>query len=381
MENIIISAIISFILTFYAIPIIILVANSKKLFDHPDARKIHLTPIPSLGGFGIFAGFLVALLLMADTNSVSQGFQYYIAAFLITFFVGMKDDVLVISPMKKFIGQLVVAVILMFKANLLIVTMHGFMGVGIIHPTFSYFLTGLTILVVMNAFNLIDGIDALAATIGIITASVFSIFFFLNNDMFFALMGFTFAASLLAFLIYNFSPARIFMGDTGSMLLGLVNAILVIRFIETAESSNIFPVLGSPAMGFGILALPLLDTLRVFGIRILHGRSPFSPDRNHLHHLLLDKGLSHTEVTVVLAVSTVVMIVMTYFALPIGTTNVILAQIVLFFAGITILTQSRTKMKGMKVIKNKDLDENELSRKVRNIFSYTENSAKTGEKD
>ena len=134
-------------------------------------------------------------------------------------------------------------------------------------------------------------------------------------------------------------------------------------------------------MGFGILALPLLDTLRVFGIRILHGRSPFSPDRNHLHHLLLDKGLSHTEVTVVLAVSTVVMIVMTYFALPIGTTNVILAQIVLFFAGITILTQSRTKMKGMKVIKNKDLDENELSRKVRNIFSYTENSAKTGEKD
>ena len=381
MENIIISAIISFILTFYAIPIIILVANSKKLFDHPDARKIHLTPIPSLGGFGIFAGFLVALLLMADTNSVSQGFQYYIASFLITFFVGMKDDVLVISPMKKFIGQLVVAVILMFKANLLIVTMHGFMGVGIIHPTFSYFLTGLTILVVMNAFNLIDGIDALAATIGIITASVFSIFFFLNNDMFFALMGFTFAASLLAFLIYNFSPARIFMGDTGSMLLGLVNAILVIRFIETAESSNIFPVLGSPAMGFGILALPLLDTLRVFGIRILHGRSPFSPDRNHLHHLLLDKGLSHTEVTVVLAVSTVVMIVMTYFALPIGTTNVILAQIVLFFAGITILTQSRTKMKGMKVIKNKDLDENELSRKVRNIFSYTENSAKTGEKD
>ncbi len=381
MENIIISAIISFILTFYAIPIIILVANSKKLFDHPDARKIHLTPIPSLGGFGIFAGFLVALLLMADTNSVSQGFQYYIAAFLITFFVGMKDDVLVISPMKKFIGQLVVAVILMFKANLLIVTMHGFMGVGIIHPTFSYFLTGLTILVVMNAFNLIDGIDALAATIGIITASVFSIFFFLNNDMFFALMGFTFAASLLAFLIYNFSPARIFMGDTGSMLLGLVNAILVIRFIETAESSNILPVLGSPAMGFGILALPLLDTLRVFGIRILHGRSPFSPDRNHLHHLLLDKGLSHTEVTVVLAVSTVVMIVMTYFALPIGTTNVILAQIVLFFSGITILTQSRTKMKGMKVIKNKDLDENELSRKVRNIFSYTENSAKTGEKD
>ncbi len=381
MENIIISAIISFILTFYAIPIIIMVANSKKLFDHPDARKIHLTPIPSLGGFGIFAGFLVALLLMAEINAVSQGFQYYIAAFLITFFVGMKDDVLVISPMKKFIGQLVVAVILMFKANLLIVTMHGFMGVGVIHPTFSYFLTGLTILVIMNAFNLIDGIDALATSIGIITTSVFSLFFFFNDDMFFALMGFTFAASLLAFLIYNFSPARIFMGDTGSMLLGLVNAILVIRFIETAESSNIFPLLGSPAMGFGILALPLLDTLRVFGIRILHARSPFSPDRNHLHHILLDKGLSHTSVTLILSLATIIMIVLTYIALPIGTTKVILGQIVLFFSCITVLTQVRPKMKGMKVIKNHELDENELSRKVRDIFSYNENSAKTSEKD
>jgi len=381
MENIIISAIISFILTFYAIPIIIMVANSKKLFDHPDARKIHLTPIPSLGGFGIFAGFLVALLLMAEINTVSQGFQYYIAAFLITFFVGMKDDVLVISPMKKFIGQLVVAVILMFKANLLILTMHGFMGVGVIHPTFSYFLTGLTILVIMNAFNLIDGIDALAASIGIITSCVFSLFFFFNDDMFFALMGFTFAASLLAFLIYNFSPARIFMGDTGSMLLGLVNAILAIRFIETAESSSIFPLLGSPAMGFGILALPLLDTLRVFGIRILHGRSPFSPDRNHLHHILLDKGLSHSSVTLILSVSTIIMIVMTYIALPIGTTKVILAQIVLFFSCITVLTQVRPRMKGMKIIKNQELDENELSRKVRDIFFYTENSARTREKD
>jgi UDP-N-acetylmuramyl pentapeptide phosphotransferase/UDP-N-acetylglucosamine-1-phosphate transferase len=381
MENIIISAIFSFIITFYAIPIIIQVSTSNKLFDHPDERKLHSNPIPSLGGAGIFGGFLISFLIMVENTASTQNLQYYIASFIITFFVGLKDDVLIISPMKKFIGQVFIASILIFKANLVIATMHGFLGVGLIHPTFSYFLSAFTIIVVMNAFNLIDGVDALAGSIGIITSTVFGIFFFMNGDTFFAMMGFTFAASLLAFTVYNYSPARIFMGDTGSMLVGLVNAILVIRFIETAENSNLFPILGSPAMGFGILAVPLLDTLRVFSKRILHGRSPFSPDRNHLHHILLDKGFSHNAVTLILSATTVLIIVVTYFALPLGTTKVIMSQIALFFIAIAWLTSSKTKVTGMKVVKNNIDDENEISRKVRNIFSYTENAAKTGEKD
>ena len=169
---------------------------------------------------------------------------------------------------------------------------------------------------------------------------------------------------------------------TGTGKFSLVNAILVIRFIETAESSNFFPILASPAMGFGILALPLLDTLRVFGKRILHGRSPFSPDRNHLHHILLDKGFSHNAVTLILSITTLLIIVITYFALPLGTTKVIICQIAIFFTAITLLTSSKTKVKGgMKVVKNNANDENEISKKVRNIFSYQESAAKTSEKD
>ncbi len=381
MESVIISGILAFILTFYAIPILIMVAKNKKLFDEPDDRKIHLNPIPSLGGVGIFVGFMTAFLLMTEISPVSQGLQYYIACFLLIFFVGMKDDIMIISPIKKFVGQLVVALILMFKANLLIVTMHGFFGVGAIHPTFSFFLTGLTIVVIMNAFNLIDGVDALAGSMGVITSSVFSIFFFINGDMFFALMGFTFAASLLAFLIYNYTPARIFMGDTGSMLIGLVNAILVVRFIETSETSTAFPVLGSPAMGFGILMLPLLDTLRVFGRRMMNGRSPFSPDRNHLHHILLSKGFSHSAVTFIISISSIIFILFTYLLLPIGTTLVIISQITLFFIGIYILTSVKFKANAFKVIKNQDMDENELSKKVRNIFSYTDETEKRKEKN
>lgn len=193
---------------------------------------------------------------------------------------------MVITPLKKFLGQLAVAIILMYKNQLLIDDMHGFMNIGIIPPVFSYPLIMFTIIVVMNSCNLIDGVDGLAVSIGFITCTLFSVFFYLNNDWFFALMGISMSGALLAFLRFNFSPAKIFMGDTGAMLLGLVNAILVIHFIKTAEGSHILPVYAAPAMGFGILLLPLLDTLRVFGIRIFNERSPFSANRNHLHYVI-----------------------------------------------------------------------------------------------
>lgn len=212
--------------------------------------------------------------------------------------------------------------------------MHGFLGIHSINGTISYILTTFTIVVIMNAYNLIDGIDGLAATISIITASVFGWFFYMNGDTVYAMFGFTFAASAFAFLIFNYNPAKIFMGDTGSMLCGAVNAILVIHFIETATSSKVFDVTASPALGFGILIMPLLDTLRVFAIRILNGRSPFFPDRNHLHHILLDRGLSHKAITFIIGISALFFIALTYMALPMGTTAIIASQIGLFFLGV-----------------------------------------------
>jgi len=372
-QIIIIGCVLSFIVSFYAIPVIITVANKKKLYDIPDERKIHTTPISSLGGLGIFIGFMIGLLITINDLKSIPGFQYYIASFLVIFFFGIKDDILVLSPIKKLIGQFIVAFILMVKAGLLIKNMHGFLGIGIINDPLAYCLTLFTILVVMNAYNLIDGVDGLAGTIGIITASIFAFFFYLNGDIFFSLLGFCFAASLLAFLIYNYSPAKIFMGDTGAMLSGAINAILVIRFIATAEEGpKILPVLASPAMGFGILLMPLLDTLRVFGIRIMHGRSPFSPDRNHLHHILLDRGMSHMAVTFTIATSALCFIALSYFSLPLGTTKVILLQIVIFFLGIMVLNMTKPRKRGeMRVIKG-ELDENKtLGKKVRNFVSLS----------
>ncbi len=386
MENILLGSIFAFVITFYAIPVIIQVSNMKKLFDIPTDRKIHEDPIPSLGGLGIFAGFMVGLLLMADLSNkeAAATFQYYLTACMVIFFFGIKDDILILTPFKKFLGQLAVAAILIFKANLVITSMHGFLGIGNIDYTMGCCLSFFTIIVIINAFNLIDGVDGLAGSMGIVTSSFFAFFGLMSGEYYYALIGFTFAASLGAFLIYNYTPARIFMGDTGAMLIGVVNAILVIHFINMAENANILPVLASPAMGFGVLLIPLLDTLRVFAIRILHGRSPFSPDRNHLHHLLLDRGLSHMNITAILSAVAIFIIFVTYFLLPIGTTKVILLQVIGFFAGVAFLQYSRpAKSKKLKVIKGSKLNESENGMRAtyRNLNLFGKGDTMTADKE
>ncbi|HPH23517.1 MAG TPA: MraY family glycosyltransferase [Chitinophagaceae bacterium] len=373
MEQLIIGCVISFLVSFYAIPVIVTVANKKKLYDIPDERKIHTTPISSLGGLGIFVGFMLGLLLSINSVNGIGGFQFYIASFMVIFFFGIKDDILVLSPLKKLIGQVMVAAILMFKAGLVITSMHGFLGIHQIDYTLGCFLTLFTIVVVMNAYNLIDGVDGLAGTVSVITSSIFGFFFFVNGDIFFSIMAFTFASSVIGFLIYNYSPAKIFMGDTGAMLSGAVNVILVIRFIETAKSGSVLPILATPAMGFGVLLMPLLDTLRVFSIRMIHGRSPFSPDRNHLHHMLLDRGYNHIKVTSIIAATAILFIVLTYISLPLGTTWIILMQIVLFFTGIYILNVTRPKRKSeMRVIKGEFGDDTGFGKRVKNFVSIAD---------
>lgn len=334
MEQILFAVILAFITTLFAIPKIIYVSEKKKLFDNPDnVRKLHKKPVCSLGGLGIFIGFTLSVLFSENFFNVHE-FQYYIAAFIIIFFVGIKDDFVELSAVKKLIGQALVACILMFKGHLLITDMHGFMGMNSIYTSFSYFLTFFTILIIINAFNLIDGVDGLAGSLGLISSLVFGAYFFINNNLPYAILASGFAGGLLAFLVYNFHPAKIFMGDTGSLLMGVVNSILVIKFIETGSGYHAFPVLSAPAIGFSILLLPLMDTLRVFSIRILNGRSPFSPDRNHIHHLLLERGLTHSQVTFACTISSLIFIAAGFLFQNIGSTWLIALFVTCFSAAI-----------------------------------------------
>jgi UDP-N-acetylmuramyl pentapeptide phosphotransferase/UDP-N-acetylglucosamine-1-phosphate transferase len=303
MIEMLMSLALAFGICFYALPAIIYVSNEKRLFDFPDDRKVHRNPVPALGGLAIYAGFITAFLLTVAFTGTAFVFQYLVAASLIIFFVGLKDDLLNISPFKKFLGQILAAAILVFKGGLVISSMDGILGIYELPPVASEAISMITIVVIINSFNLIDGIDGLAGSLSMVSGILFAAFFAINGDYAYACLATSLLGAVGAFLIFNYPPARIFMGDTGSLMIGLVNAVLVIRFIQTGAAAPVWSVVAAPAMGFALLFIPLFDTLRVFSFRILHGISPFTPDRNHIHHILLRFGWSHLKITLTLAAS------------------------------------------------------------------------------
>lgn len=313
MNNIILSGGLAFLITFFSIPVIIEVAKDKKLFDIPGGRKMHEAVIPTLGGLGIFAGFIIATLIGVPPSEASV-LQYFIAAIMIIFFMGIKDDILILTATKKFVGQLIAASILIKFGGIRITDMYGMMGLNALTPTVSFLITLFTIVVITNSFNLIDGVDGLAGSLGLVTSISFGFYFYLSGQVMYSVIALSLTGSLVAFLIYNFNPAKIFMGDTGSLLIGLINSILVIKFIHIASNpASAFPLQSAPALGFAVLLVPLFDTLRVVSHRILSRRSPFSPDRNHIHHFLLDLGLNHKKVTFTCVTANIFFIALAYF--------------------------------------------------------------------
>jgi UDP-GlcNAc:undecaprenyl-phosphate GlcNAc-1-phosphate transferase len=341
MLNVLLTASIAFILTFWAIPAIIRIAELKKLYDVPDARKLHTKPIASLGGVGIFIGFFLSALFTVNMKQ-SPELQYFFPAATVIFFLGVKDDILILSATKKFIGQILAAAILIHLCGVRIDSMHGLFGLWELPEAFSLALSYLTFIVIINAFNLIDGVDGLAATLSLLTMCVFGAYFTVAGLGAYAALSFAMAGALMAFLIFNYNPAKIFMGDSGSLMLGLVNSFLVIKFISVADSPTVgYSLPSAVAIGFAILMVPLTDTLRVFSIRILNGRSPFSPDRNHIHHLLLDRGLNHKYVTFSCLLANIAFITIAYFCRSLGPNYLMLLLATLAFSIIGALIYAR----------------------------------------
>lgn len=216
----------------------------------------------------------------------------------------------------------------------------------------SIIFTLFTVIVIINSFNLIDGVDGLAGSLGLLTALVFGSYFAYVGQTLYAVMAFSLAGSLVGFLIYNFSPAKIFMGDTGSLLIGLVNSIMVIKFINIADNNSLhLPLQAAPALGIAILIVPLFDTLRVFGLRILNRRSPFSPDRTHVHHFLLDIGFSHRQVTLLCVGTNIGFIALAFFMRNLGTTILIGILLSIAFTLIGIIYYKKNHMIKPRIIK------------------------------
>ncbi|HXD93097.1 MAG TPA: MraY family glycosyltransferase [Bacteroidia bacterium] len=301
----------AFIVVLYATPALIKVAILKRLFDEPGNRKIHTRVVPTIGGIIIFAATLFSYSLWFELDftkirnmfELSQVYQYIrefkliVATMLMLFFVGIKDDIIGTAPIKKLIAHVLAGLILVLVGNIRITGLHGIFEVNEIPYWASVFLSLFTYTVVVNAFNLIDGVDGLAGGVGFIACMAFGTWFVCANDIILASLAFALGGSLLGFLVFNFSPAKIFMGDSGSLTIGLIVCVLSIKLIEypVDKLNGILPYLSKPVFVIAVLIYPLADTLRVFTMRAIAGVSPFSADRNHLHHRFIDIGFSHRK--------------------------------------------------------------------------------------
>lgn len=358
------------------IPPLIKVAILKRIFDEPGGRKLHVRMVPTIGGIIIFAAtiftfgiwfpteslftsgslpdMIPSLQYAAEAHRAMQSiddFKYVLACVLILFFVGVKDDIIGTAPIKKLAAHVVVALILVLMANVRITSMYGIFGIHQLPEYVSILLSLFTIIVVINAFNLIDGVDGLAAGVGLIACLAFGFWFHFAGDQVMSLLSFSLAGALMGFLFFNFNPAKIFMGDSGSLVIGLIISVLAIRLIEFkpgAIESNLLLEISKPIFAMSVLVYPLVDTLRIFIYRLIRGVSPFSADKNHIHHQIIELGMNHRQTVISIYVVNIFIISLAVILrdLDPGIAFTIIGSVSLFFSQLPyLLKKLRTGFK------------------------------------
>ncbi len=296
-------AISAFFIVLFGMPTVIKVARQKGLMDIPeDPRKIHVRAVPTVGGIMIFAALLVNAFFWlavgpAPSTAIFQSGSALAACTVVIFFMGLKDDIVGLAPAKKLLVHLAVGFILVAVGGFKIETFGGLFGVGELPEGLSLAFSMFVYIVIVNALNLIDGVDGLVGGYAVIAMSAFALWFLQTGQTPFAVIALTLAGAMTGFLVFNHAPARIFLGDSGSLLVGLVCYALATQLINTpmSEVPEAWNGISMPVLAMAILAYPLMDTLRVFCLRAARGISPFSPDRNHLHHRLMMRTRDHAK--------------------------------------------------------------------------------------
>jgi len=321
---------ISFGITYVSIPTILTVSHRLGLYENKDSRKSHRGNIPTLGGVAIFAGVVISGSLLSFHGS-GLNIQYILASLVILFFTGIKDDLLVLDPKKKLIAELIAIIIVVVLGDFRITSFHGLVNIQEISYLSSVLFTTFVFVVIINGFNLIDGINGLSSGVAILVSITFGVWFILEGDYHFAAIPFLLTGSLIAFFRFNvFSKKnRIFLGDTGALSIGLIIAVIAVRFLESDYAWIPETADSAPAITFGVLIVPLFDTLRVFILRVFEGESPFNADRKHIHHRLLDLGYSHFRSSMMIMGANLLFIIIVILFRDLGNLKLIFITLVL----------------------------------------------------
>lgn len=294
---------ISFLVAFLFFPVFIKVLSQWKLFDSPGKHKIHSVFTPSMGGLAILLGALVALILSLSLQDWVT-LRYFFVSLTLMFIIGLRDDILALSPKQKLYSQFLPVLILVFLDRTFLNSTYGLFGSTPFPEWLGVAITIFVILILTNAYNLIDGLDGLAGTIGLIILACYGTWFYLIGETALSYIAYCFAGALVAFLYFNWQPSRIFMGDTGALMIGLLISYLSIKFIHTSyflPQEDIFRFPAPVATVICILIIPVFDTLRVIILRLRKFQSPFKADRNHLHHQFINLGFSHRKSVISIA--------------------------------------------------------------------------------
>jgi len=287
------------LVSFLAIPVIVRIAKEKGLVDKPNDRTSHAGSVPLLGGVAIFGGIILGSSLFIP-EADQEPFRYLLAALVILFFIGQKDDIIGISWKKKLVAQILAACILVFLGDFRFTTLHGFIGIHEIPVWLGDLLALFIVILIINAFNLIDGIDGLASAVGILTSFIFGCWLQAIDRYGLAVVAWTLTGALVPFFFFNVfgTKNKLFMGDTGSLMIGLLMAVFTIAVSEIELPSDHFMYMrATPAVAIAILVYPLFDVMRVITIRLSKRKSLVNADRNHIHHLFIDAGISHRRST------------------------------------------------------------------------------------
>ncbi len=307
----------SAVISAYSVRKIIFITKNHKIYDVPDdIRKIHGAEIPSLGGIGIFIGYVIVAAFFWPHAHFFM--PYILASSAILFFTGIYDDIMNMRPSKKLIAQLIASLVTVLFAHIRIGSLYGLFGIDILPWWPDVIITTLCCTFFINVFNFVDGIDGLAGVLATMYMLILGALFACIGHMAVAGISFALAGATIGLLFFNVAPAKIYMGDTGSMFLGFSIFTFSLLFLNWFGEQGKFDItwIHGPQKAllliFAMLFLPVFDAIRVFILRASRGISPLKADRTHLHYYLLDAGFTHTQSVTIIVGSNIAIVVLAY---------------------------------------------------------------------
>ena len=320
--QIFVPALIAIICTGWIYPYILEVAKAKNIVDNPNARKLQRVPIPVLGGLTVVFGILSGLMAFNMFGDFSDMFPTF-ATIIIILIIGLIDDMITLSPRIRFVVEIILISYLIKTTGCQLNDFHGLWGLNVIPNYISVPLTVFACVGIINAVNLIDGVDGYSSGYSIISCVMFGIMFYTLGDIRMVALAAIVAASLLPFFLHNVfgKHSKMFIGDAGTLSLGIIFSVFVMTIISSKQSIEGLPNnLGVVPFTLAVLCVPVFDTLRVMSARMLKGRSPFSPDKTHLHHLFLELGYSHIGSALSIILINIFVVLCWFMAFRVGLT-------------------------------------------------------------